>query len=223
MSRVDAWWSERPRRTPAEYVCELAAARLWRSETDPFVKTSPEIEETSETFLHLGKELAHALVIVLRELPRAERRSFAEKFYRRRKRGSEWEITGPATELSRAAAIALLVVELTEHPDLRGMRIVDLLTALAQGDDLSSTPDAVVAEIRKIVARIRLDVELEDELDPRSAAATAIVEVIDPSGGAVALQEVLVRAAWAVVKTWEAERVLDFVLAADRILAAPAD
>jgi hypothetical protein len=44
--------------------------------------------------------------------------------------------------------------------------------------------------------------------------------VLDPAGDVVALQEVVARAAWAAVETWEPPRVLAFMLELDRIFTA---
>jgi hypothetical protein len=211
---VEDWLSEQPRRRPAEYAAELARSRVWRSERR-FIATVPEVEDASP-LLEVEPELAHALVLVLSRLPAAARVPFAERFYERRVpwRGS----VDPA--LGAAAGVALLVAPLSEHPDLTGERVTDLLQGAAQGDDLSRTPEPVLAELRKTVARVRLDLDLEDEEDPRAAAAIAVVEAIDPSSGVVPLQEILVRAAWAAVQIWEPPRVLDFLIEVDAILAA---
>jgi hypothetical protein len=54
--------------------------------------------------------------------------------------------------------------------------------------------------------------------DPRAAAALAIVEVLDPSSGAVAVKEILARAAYATVECREKSRALSFLLDAELIL-----
>jgi hypothetical protein len=118
-----------------------------------------------------------------------------------------------------AAAVALLVLELACDV-LDTARIRDLLQGAAQGGDLSRTPPPALAELRKAVARVRMDVELEDPAHPRGAAALAVAEVLDPAGEVVAVQEVLARAAWAAAETWEPPRVLAFMLELDRIFAA---
>jgi len=87
------------------------------------------------------------------------------------------------------------------------------------GDDPARPPEPALAEVRKVVARARLDLDLEDQLAPASAATTAVVEVLDPSSGTVALQEVLLRATWAALRSWEPDRVLEFLLAVHEILA----
>jgi hypothetical protein len=65
-----------------------------------------------------------------------------------------------------------------------------------------------------------MDVELEDPVRPRGAAALAVAEVLDPAGEVVAVQEVLARAAWAAAETWEPPRILAFMLELDRIFTA---
>jgi hypothetical protein len=213
MPGLDEWFSERPRRRPAEYAAELARGRVWSSGRR-FISTVPAVEEAAP-LLGLEPELAHALVLVLNRLPAAERAPFAERFYDSRRSSID---AAEATPLRAAAGVALLVAPLSEHADLTGTRVLDLLQGAAQGDDLSRTPETVLAELRKTVARVRLDLDLEDEDDPRAAAAIAVVETIDPSSGVVPLQEVVVRAAWAAVRSWEPERVLEFLLQVDALL-----
>jgi hypothetical protein len=125
--------------------------------------------------------------------------------------------------LAAAAAIALLVVDLTDRDELRSARVVDVLTAAAQGDDLSLTPATAAAEIRAAVARARLDAGVGDPFAARSAATTAVLEVLDPASGEVALQEVLLRATWAALRSRQPERVLEFLLAADEAFEAAAN
>jgi hypothetical protein len=115
--------------------------------------------------------------------------------------------------------VALLVVELADRPELASDRIVDLLVGAAQGDDLTRTPEPAVAEFLRTIAGIRFGVDVDDPADPRAAAATAILEVLDPSSEVVALQEVVARAALAAFESWEPPRVLAFLLDVDRALA----
>jgi hypothetical protein len=171
--------------------------------------------------LGLDDEVAGALVHVLTELPRAERAAFADRFYDERDDREARHVTrSPEQRLAAGAAIALLVVDLTRSAELAGPRVVDLLVGAAQGDDVSAVPDLVQQELRKVVARIRLDVELEDERDPRSAACTAVVEAIDPSGGTIDLYEILGRATWAQLHARGANAALRFLLAVDGIFAS---
>jgi hypothetical protein len=209
MGRVERWLSERPRRAPAEYATLFARDRIWRDEGRRFVATNPDLEEAAD-LLQLEAPFAHALAVVLSRLPAATRLPFAERFYASRR-----PAPGERAELRVAAAAALRVLDLAGRDDLRSLRVVDLLYAAEQGDDLSLTPDVALAEIRKAVARVRLDLDLEDESAPESAAAIAVVEVLDPSSGVVPLQEVLVRAAWAAVESWDPERVLAFLVELD--------
>ena len=217
MARIDEWWAEDPRRSPAEYACELARARFWRDEKRRLIETYPDVPDVAP-LLELEEELAHALVLVLSRLPSGVRRPFADAFYRKRRGRSGKLPDDPRRRLALAAGVALLVVDLVGDP-LRSERIVDLLQGAAQGDDLTRTPEPALAELRKAVARVRFDLTLEDPVDPRAAAALAVAEVLDPAGDGVALQEVLARAAWAAVESWEPPRVLGFLLDADRILA----
>jgi hypothetical protein len=199
------WWDQ-PRRAPAERALELAALEPFPRDEWMFIATVHDIEELAE-FLDVGPELAHALVLALSTLSEAWRRDFADRFYAERR-----PTDGAPTPFAAAAAAALAVLELT---DLQSERLVDLLTGAAQGDDLSLTPEPALTEIRKTVARARLDLRLEDQLTARSAATIAVVEVLDPSGGVVSLQEVLLRSTWAALRTWPPERVIDLLVAVD--------
>jgi hypothetical protein len=204
--RVELDWWDQPRRAPADYALELAGMEPFPRDERMFIATVHEIEELAE-FLDVASELAHALVLALSVQPEALRRDFAERFYARRTpRG------GASTQFAAAATAALGVLELT---DIRSERVVDLLTGAAQGDDVSVTPEPAVAEVRKAVVRARLDLGLEDQLATRSAATTAVVEVLDPSGGVVSLQEVLLRATWAALRSWAHERVVELLVAVD--------
>jgi hypothetical protein len=219
MSPVEDWWSEEPRRPPAAYACELANRRFWRDETRRLIATYHDLVEVAP-LLEREEELAHALVLVLSRIPEPRRREFADVFYDER-RGNRDRIysIGRAEPLATASAVALLVLELAgDELDTPGIR--DLLQGAAQGDDLTRTPAPALAELRKAVARVRMDVELEDPAHPRGAAALAVAEVLDPAGDVVALQEVVARAAWAAAETWEPPQVLAFMLELDRIFAA---
>jgi hypothetical protein len=200
--------------TESERACELARDRFWRDDLRRLIGTHPQWPDAGWD-LHLPEELAHALVLVLSRLPEHHRRGFADAFYAA-KRSGPVEIA-PQLRLAVAAGVVLLVVEVVG--DLVDERSVDLLQGAAQGDDLTRTPGPALDELRKTVARIRFDVDLEDPADPRGAAALAVAEVLDPSSEVVALQEVLARAAWAAVASWEPRRVLQFLLDADRLLA----
>ena len=215
MSTVEDWWSEEPRRAPAVYACELAKHRFWRDDRRRLIATHHDLVEAAP-LLELEVEPAHALVLVLSRLPKSCRRAFANAFYEERRR-TRSRIGSPAS-LATAAAVALLVFELAGE-ELDTPRIRDLLQGAAQGDDLTRTPALALAELRKAIARVRMDVELEDPAHPRGAAALAVAEVLDPAGDVVALQEVVARAAWAAVETWEPPRVLAFLLELDRIFA----
>jgi hypothetical protein len=219
MSPVGDWWSEKPRRPPAAYACQLAKRRFWRDEQRRLIATDHDLVEVAP-LLELEEELAHAFVLVLSRLPKSRRRDFADVFYEERRRtGSRAYSIGRAEQRATAAAVALLVLELAGD-ELDTARIRDLLQGAAQRDDLTRTPAPALAELRKAVARVRMDVELEDPAHPRGAAALAAAEVLDPAGEDIALQEVVARAAWAAVETWDSPRVLAFLLELDRIFAA---
>jgi hypothetical protein len=207
-----------PNLPPEAYAVELAGDRFWHSERR-FIGTHPELEEYAGV-LGMEVEPAHALVLVLSQLPEQSRLRFAAAFCSRRRRRYSEPPTTERERLAVAAAVSLRVLELADRPALRSERLIDLLHGAAQGDDLSLTPPTAIADLRKIVARIRLDVELEDPDDRRAAAAAAVAETIDPSSGAVALQEILVRAAWAAVRSWETDRVLEFLLEVDDLMGS---
>ena len=80
MSRVDAWWSEEPRRSPAEYACELAGDRFWRDPKRRLIGTHPDFPDVA-WLLDLDANVAHALVLVLSRMPAEGRRSFADVFF----------------------------------------------------------------------------------------------------------------------------------------------
>ena len=201
----------------AARACVLARDRFWKDDVRRLIGTHPRWPDAGWE-LELPEELAHALVLVLSRLPETHRRGFADAFYAARR--SEQVELPPEAWLVVAAGVALLVVELLGA--LVNERVVDLLQGAAQGDDLTGTPGPALDELRKTVARIRFDVGFEDPSDPQGAAALAVAEVLDPSSEVVALQEVLARAAWAAVASWEPRRVLRFLLDADRLFAAAA-
>lgn len=217
MSPVEDWYSERPRRPPAAYACELAKQRFWRDAQSRLIATHHDLVEVAP-LLELEEELAHAFVLVLSRFPASRRREFADDFYDERRR-SRVDSLGRTEPRATAAAAALLVLELAGDA-LDTARIRDLLQGAAQGDDLTRTPPPALAELRKAVARVRMDVELEEPAHPRGSAALAVAEVLDPAGEVVAVQEVLARAAWAAVETWEPPRVLVFMLELNRIFTA---
>jgi hypothetical protein len=160
---------------------------------------------------------------VLSRLPAERRLAFAEAFYSRRRRDSTgWAHPDPLKKLALAAAVALPVVDLAV-PEVRDPRIVDLLEGAAQSHDLSLTPPPTVELVRHAVAKVRSSGELDDPTDARAVASHAIVEVLDPASEVVALQEVVARAAWAAVESWEPARVLDFLLAVDQLFAGSGD
>jgi hypothetical protein len=210
MSRFDAWWAEKPRRSPAEYATELARDRFWRDERQRLLGTHPDFPDV-EMLLDLNEELAHGLVLALSRLPKERRRPLAEVFFDERRGGDQKIPDDPRLRLAAAAAVALLVLDLAVDP-LRNERIADLLAGAAQRDDLTRTPTAAVVDLQKAIARVRLDVELEDPSDPRAAASLAVAEVLNPAGDIVALKAVVARASWAAVESWEQPRLLAFLL-----------
>jgi hypothetical protein len=214
MDRVGRWYSERPRRSPAEYALELTRLRGWRDVERSFIESVDDLWELDE-FLNLDSELAHAFVFVLSTQPAARRRDYAERFYSER--------TGDRRStpdlVSRAAAVASMVLPLTGRADLDNDRVADLLTAIEQGDDLTLTPPGTIAELQKAVARARLDLDLDDQLAPHAAATTAVVEMLDSSSDLPATLEILMRATWAVLETSGAAVAIDFLLAVDALSA----
>ena len=195
----------------------MARSAFWRDERRRLIATHPEFPDVA-WLLELEEELAHAFALVLSRLPSARRWSFAEAFYSARRRGRYHRSRDIRAV---AAGVAMLVVELAA-PEVRDPRIVDLLEGAAQGHDLSRTPPPTVELVRKAVAKLRFSVELEDPTDARAAATHAVVEVLDPAGDVVALQEVVARAAWAAVESWEPGRVLEFLLAVDALFGGVA-
>ena len=114
----------------------------------------------------------------------------------------------------------LLVLDVANEDELFGERIVDLLHGAAQGDDPSRTPEVALAEVRKAVARIRLDVDHDDPGSGQGAAALALAEVLDPSSETVDVQEVLARASLATAEHRTAPGALAFLLEVDRLVAS---
>jgi hypothetical protein len=211
VSRLDVWWNEVPRRPPADYATALARDRFWRDEQRRLLGTHPDFPDVTMVLDNLGEELAHSLLLILSRLPEDRRRSFAEVFFEECRGGRDDLPHDAGRRLEAAAAVALLVLDLAVDP-LRNARIEDLLVGATQGDDLTRTPAAAVADLQKAIARVRFDVELEDPSDPRAAASLAIAEVLDPAGEAVALKAVVARASWAAVESWEQPRVFAFLL-----------
>jgi hypothetical protein len=220
MSRVDKWFSEEPRPRPAEVACRLARDKFWRDEQGRLLATHPDFPDVA-VLLALPEELAHAVILVLSRVPQAGRLEFADRFYGARGRDrAGWVDPDPARKLALAAQIALLVVELAD-PELRDERIVDLLEGAGQGHDLSRTPAATLDAAQRAVAESRFGAGgLNDPADPRAAATLAIAEVLFPAGDTVALQTVAARAAYAAVESWEVDRTIEFLVAADRAFAA---
>jgi hypothetical protein len=217
MSRFDDWWEEEPRRSPAEYATELARDRFWRDEQQRLIGTHPDFPEIA-MLLELNEELAHALVLVLSQLPEDRRKPFAHVFFDERRGRHKRVSNDPRRRLAVAATVALLVVDLAVDP-LKSERIDDLLTGAAQQDDLTRTPVTAVADVQRAIARVRFDVELEDPSDPRGAASLAVAEVLIPEGDVVALKVVVAQAAWAAIESWEPSRVLAFLFQLDAALS----
>ncbi len=217
MSRVGNWFEQQL--PHAEIACSLAGDRFWRDPQQRLIATHPDLSDAANLVLDLDEEVAHALVLVLSRLPQAGRRAFSGAFYEGRDRGHGQSRRRATSEtLALGAGAAVLVVDLAAD-ELRTATIVDLLEGAAQGDDLTLTPEPALAELRKAIARVRFNVDFDDPEDPRGAASLAIAEVLDPAGDTVALQEVVARAAWAAVESWEQPRVLAFLLALDRAFA----
>jgi hypothetical protein len=201
---------------PAELACRLARSRFWRDAERRLIATHPDWPGPASD-LRIPDELAHALVLVLSRLPEHHRSGFADAFFAAGRSGPTEIPPDPAVRLALAAGAVLLVVEIAA--DVLDERIVDLLQGAAQGDDLTHTPGPALDVLRKAVARIRFDVDFDDPADPRGAVTIAAAEVLDPSSEVVALQEVLARAAWAALETWEPRRVLRFLLDVDGLVA----
>jgi hypothetical protein len=219
VSRFDKWFSEEPRRPPAEIACLLARDRFWNDERQRLIGTHREWPEVPGLLLDLTEELAHALVMVLSRLPAAGRRGFADAFYEQRRSGPSSLPDDDRRRLAAGAAIVLKVAEIIDDPVIYDERTLDLLHGAAQGDDLGRTPAPAVAALGEKITRIRVDFEFDDPADPGGAAALALAEVLAPSSAVIDLKEVLARAAWAVVETLEAPGVLRFLLEVDHVLA----
>ncbi len=219
VSRLENWWSEEPRRSPAAYATELARDHFWRDEQQRLLGTHPDFPDVTMLF-DLNDEVSHALVLILSRLPEERRGPFAEVFFAERRGGRSQISNDPRRRLAAAARAALLVIDLAAE-QLQGEHIVDLLAGAAQEDDLTRTPATAVVKLQTAIARIRLDVELEDPFDPRAAASLAIAEVLSPEGDVVALKEVVARASWAAVESWDPPRVLAFLLRLAGELTAP--
>jgi len=219
MSRIDEWFSEEPRRPPAEIAFLLARNRFWKDERQRLIGTPRDWPEVAELLLDLTEELAHAFVMVLSRLPPAHRRGFADAFYEQRRSSATGLPDDDRTRLAAAAAIVLNMADIVNDPVIYGERMLDLLHGAAQADDLTRTPAPAVAALGKAIGRIRVEFEFDDPADPRGSAALALAEVLDPSSGVIDLKEVLVRSAWAVVETQEAPGVLRFLLEVDHLLA----
>jgi hypothetical protein len=213
VSRLENWLDEEPRRTAADYACDIARDAFWRDERSRLISAHPDWPEIAY-LLGLGEAVAHALVLVLSRLPVAERLPFAERFFERRLplHGR----AGEADRLTVAAQIALLVLDLTA---LRDDAIVDLLQGAAQGDDLTATPAPAVVRLQKAIATIRFDPAFEDETDPHAVATIAAIEVLDPSSDEIAVPEIVARAAFAAVECRPREEAVSFLVEAERILA----
>ncbi|HEX6701717.1 MAG TPA: hypothetical protein VF101_13395 [Gaiellaceae bacterium] len=212
---------ERRRRDPppVDLALRLARQRFWKDERLRLIATHHDWPDAAWG-LHLEPELAHAFVLVLSRLPKASRADFAEAFYGVRRNRRAFDLTATSeTRLAIAATVVLHVLELVERPDICTERVVDLLHGAAQRDDLTRTPPTALGDLRKALARIRLELDYEDPSDPRGAAALALAEVLDPASDVVALQEVLARAAFAAVERCERSRVLGFLLEADGLFA----
>jgi hypothetical protein len=218
---VGRWWNERPRRAPAEYARALAAADVLAQGDRVFVETSPEVDETAD-LLRLETELAHALVLALQELPAWSRRTFAAEFYAGRRRQPSHRTRDARDRLRIAATAAEVVFELVGSPALGRERIHDLLVGAAQNDDVSTTPEPAVSELRGAVAAARREVADADPFEAPTAATLAVVEVLDPASGEVALREVLLRTTWAALRSWPPGRVARFLRAVDEAFGAPA-
>jgi hypothetical protein len=230
VARLEEWFAERPRRPAAEYACALALDRFWGDDRARLIGVHPDWPDATY-LLGLDEEMAHALVLVLSRMPRAERLAFAETFleertYAHSQSRLETAVRSklPSSHRSRvavAAQVALLVLDLTESSALQDETVVDLLRGAAQADDLTITPEPAVDRLRTAVATVRFDPALEDESNPHAVASLAVVEVLDPSSDGVAVKEVLARAAFATVECRSKAQTLGFLLQTDGILRHP--
>lgn len=220
MSRRLVDWVERDPRPPrSEIACRLARGRFWHDGSKRFIGTHPDWPDAAY-FLDLEASIAHAFVLILSALPASERLALAEAYYEMRL-SSDGDVISPEsrTQLRMAAAIVLSVMDVIERPDICTERILDLLQGAAQCDDLTSVAATAIDEVRKTIARIRLDDTFEDPSDPRTSAALALAETLDPGGETVAFKEVLARAAWSVVRSRPRPKLMSFLLAADALVA----
>lgn len=230
-NRLAQWFDERPPRPAAEYACALAVDRFWGDDRARLIGVHPDWPDATY-LLGLGEEIAHALVLVLGQMPRFERLDFAETFFEERAGAgaspdfqSRFETASRSklpdayrSRLAVTAQIAFLVLDLTGSTALREETVVDLLRGAAQGDDLTVTPEPAVDRLRRAVATVRFDPTVEDDANPHAVASLAVVEVLDPSSDGVTLKEVLARAAFATVECRPKAQTLSFLLQADRIL-----
>jgi hypothetical protein len=219
MPSFEAWWAEEQLRPPADYAVELAAARTLRPSDQLFLATDRDVEEHA-AFLDVEPELAHALVLALRDRPKARRLELAIAFYAARRQSGrrdplDWEPPPRRPALAVGATAAARVVELAEPPSLREERVVDLLTGAAQGDDLTSLPQPAAAELGRVLSAAVSDLASSDPLEPGAAAGRAVVEVLAPASGEVGLQEVLLRATWAALRSWDDAAVLALLVETD--------
>ena len=217
--RFDDRHDAQPQRKPAEYAVELARDRFWRDEQQRLIGTHPEFPDAAH-FLDLSEELAHGVLLVLSRLPAERRSPFAEVFFDERQSGQAWTPVDPDFRRRAAASVALVVFDLAVDA-LKDPRIEDLLTGIAQGDDLTQTPLAAVVHLEKAIAHVRFSLELEDPANPKAAASLAVAEVLAPAGDVVDLKAVVARSCWAAVESWDPSRVMGFLLQLAHILDAP--
>lgn len=219
MNRRFAEWVEQDPTPPRpEIACRLARARFWRNGNERFTGTHPDWPDAAY-FLDLEETFAHAFVLLLSVLPASDRLAFAEAYYDVRRSSDRDIALDPRTQLMLSAATILQVIDVIERPDICTARILDLVEGAAQGDDLTNVASTAVDEVRKAVARVRLDDAFEDQTDPSAAAALALAEVLDPGGEMVSFKEVLARCAWAAVKSRTRPQVMGFLLTADGLVA----
>ena len=218
MSRFDKWFSEEPRRPPAEIACLLARDRFWKDERQRLIGTHPDWPDAAY-LLDLNEEFAHAFVLALSREPTGSRRRLADAFYDQRVAHQSSLPQGDRERFSLGATVALMVAEIVDDPEIFDERLLDLLRGAAQGDDLARTPLPAVGALQQTLGHIRLTWKAEDLADPSGAAAPAIAEVLDPSSGIVDLKEVLARSTWFAAETLEPSELLRFLLEVDRFLA----
>jgi hypothetical protein len=219
MSGIERWFSEDPRRTPAEIACSLAGDRFWRDEHQSVVGTHPEMPDAA-CLLALDEELAHALLLVLSRLPAGQRLEFAQAFYDRVPGGPPPvpRSSDAPRRLALGASIVLFVVELIDLTPNERETVTDLLQGAAQGDDLERTPPTTVAQLARTITRLRSE-QFVDDSSKSGVAGMALAEVLAPSSGAVDVQEVLARCTSAALDNWDRERVLSFLVDVRRLLS----